>query len=183
MEEIWKDVKGYEGRYQVSNKGRIKSFLKSSRYPDEKGHVIKPHIARGYAFSCLSKNGKAKNYLVHRLVAQAFIPNPNNLKEINHIDENKLNNCVENLEWCTRNYNMAYGTARIRQGISLGKPVEQLAIDGIPIAIYASAEIASKITGIDPSSIRGCCIHEREYAGGYSWRYSDTDFQSKYHTY
>lgn len=102
MEEIWKDIAGYEGLYKVSNKGRVYN-LKFERFMG--------HISNKYMCVRLGKYGKQKNYKVHRLVAQAFIPNPDNLPFINHKDENKLNNCVDNLEWCTREYNVNYGTA------------------------------------------------------------------------
>lgn len=172
MHEIWKDIPGYEGRYQVSNSGKVKSFLRSSTYPNSNGHILKPHIAKGYAYVGLRREGKSKNYLVHRLVADSFVPNPNHLNEINHKDENKGNNCADNLEWCTRSYNMAYKTARVRQGITYGKPVVQLTLDAIPIAIYCSAEYAASINNIDPSSIHKCCKHNRLTSGGYHWKYS-----------
>ena len=171
MCEIWKDIVGYEGLYQISNLGRVKSYLKSSKYPVEQEHILTAHKSRGYINVLLSKNGKSRPFSVHRLVAQAFIPNPNNLPEVNHKDEDKTNNNVDNLEWCNRSYNMAYGNARIKQGISRGRPIEQLTVSNIPIARYSSAEIASKMTGIDASSIHKCCKHKRDYAGGYSWRY------------
>ena len=101
MEE-WKDIKGYEGLYKISNKGRVYN-IKLKRFMG--------HESNKYMCVELGKDGKYKNYKVHRLVAQAFIPNPDNLPFINHKDENKLNNCVENLEWCTREYNVNYGTA------------------------------------------------------------------------
>lgn len=108
MDEVWKDIEGYEGLYQVSNTGQVKSL-------NYKGHgVVKllkqDIIHNGYKRVSLVKNGKKKNYLVHRLVAIAFLPNPHGYKEINHIDENKVNNMISNLEWCSRKYNMNYGT-------------------------------------------------------------------------
>ena len=102
--EIWKDVKGYESLYQVSNLGRIRSI--------KNGIKIKKQYERpnGYMQVCLCQNGKITTYKTHRLVAEAFIPNINNLPEVNHKDENKINNCVDNLEWCTSSYNKNYGT-------------------------------------------------------------------------
>ncbi len=167
MEEIWKAVVGYEGLYEVSDNGKVKSLRKN--------HLMTPTITRGYAYLKLrDRQGNDKSFPVHRLVAIAFIPNPNDYKCVNHIDENKLNNNVDNLEWCTLSYNFNYGTARARQGLSLGKPVEQLAPDGFVIARYCSAEYAGKINRIDPSSIHKCCKKKRDSAGGYNWRYSDS---------
>ena len=107
--EIWKDIEGYEGRYQISNRGNVKS-LNYNHNGKEK--ILKPIInnKHGYAYVGLHLEGKTKNYYIHRLVAIAFIPNPDNLPEVNHRDENKENNTVENLEWCDRAYNCNYGT-------------------------------------------------------------------------
>lgn len=98
--ELWKDVTGYENKYQISNFGRLRNNVK----------IMKTMVAtNGYLIACLWKNNKQKKYVVHQLVAKAFIDNPNNYKEINHIDENKKNNRMENLEWCSHKYNMNYG--------------------------------------------------------------------------
>lgn len=180
MIEEWKAIEGYEGIYEVSNTGKVRRIIDRHGRPIENGHILCPHIARGYATVGLSNGtGHAKNSLVHRLVAYAFVQNQNGYKEVNHKDENKLNNNADNLEWCTREYNMSYGTARIRQGVSYGKPVVQLTIEGVPIARYCSSEIAGSINNIDPSSIHKCCKGKRKYAGGYAWSYEDY-FLSKY---
>ena len=113
MEEEWKDIKGYEGRYQISSFGRVKS-LNYRCTGREKILDFKSTNSRGYVIAKLCKEGKVKSYTVHKLVAEAFIPNPNNYKEINHRDENKINNHVSNLEWCTRKYNCNYGTRNKR---------------------------------------------------------------------
>lgn len=108
--EVWKDVAGYEGLYQVSNLGRVRRFYKNG-----KEHQLKPQpCGFGYRFVILCKNGIRKQLLLHRLVAMAFIPNPGKLPEVNHKDEIKTNNCVDNLEWCARKYNINYGTCRQR---------------------------------------------------------------------
>lgn len=168
MQEIWRDIPSFNGVYQVSNIGRVKSFKKG------KERILSQSLTRGYPSVTLTdENGKHATYLVHRLVGFAFIPNPNGYKEINHKDENKTNNNIDNLEWCTREYNMSYKTARLRQGISYGKPVEQIIIDNIVIAKYCSAEVAAKINDIDSSSIHKCCKGKRQFAGGYYWRYCD----------
>ena len=174
MVEVWKDIEGYEGLYQVSNTGKVKSFRGRNGAIDKEGHILKANLCRGYPNVGLCKgDGTRKTFLVHRLVAAAFVPNPNGYKEINHKDENKLNGNASNLEWCTRDYNMAYGTARLRQGVSRGQPVEQFTLDGIKIATYCSAEIAGTINRVDASSIHKCCKHQRKYVGGYQWRYSE----------
>ena len=109
MNEEWRDIEGYEGLYQVSNLGRVRSL-------NCRGHkgcigILTPRLdGKGYEMVALYKEGKARNTKVHRLVAQAFIPNPNNYPQVNHKDENKINNNVSNLEWCTVLYNNCYGT-------------------------------------------------------------------------
>nr|DAQ31525.1 MAG TPA: homing endonuclease [Caudoviricetes sp.] len=114
MQEIWKDIEGYEGLYQVSNFGRVKSLdryvLRNENTLFVKGIVLSQLNNRGYLTVRLCNSGKYKNYLVHKLVANAFIHNDNNYSEINHIDENKHNNYVDNLEWCDRKYNVNYGS-------------------------------------------------------------------------
>lgn len=104
---IWRDIPGYEGKYQVSNTGQVRSLNYNGT---GKKQILKGGTTRdGYKIVQLWKNGKGKTYIVHRLVAQAFIPNPNNLPCINHKDENKTNNFYKNLEWCTHEYNNNYG--------------------------------------------------------------------------
>ncbi|EFD87523.1 NUMOD4 domain-containing protein [Oenococcus oeni] len=116
--EIWRDIKGYEGLYQVSNLGRVKSLGRI----DNLGRHWKQRILRGgldkdgYLITILRKNIKSECFKVHRLVAQAFLQNYENLPQINHIDENKENNRVENLEWCTAKYNSNFGTRKERYG-------------------------------------------------------------------
>ena len=117
--EIFKPIKGYEGLYEVSNLGRVKSLPKYHRNRfsgyTEKEKILKSRIdSYGYQMVMLCKDKKQKNYLVHRLVTNAFLENPYNYDSINHKDENKLNNCVENLEFCNRKYNNNYGTRNKR---------------------------------------------------------------------
>lgn len=122
--EIWKDIKDYEGLYQVSNLGRVKSLYRidsSNHKVYEK--ILKTRERHSYIAVDLHKEGKAKTFSVHRLVAMAFISNPDNKPQINHKDENKENNCVDNLEWCTVLYNNTYGTRMDRQIDSKSVPV------------------------------------------------------------
>ena len=123
MEEIWKDKKDYEGLYQVSNLGRAKSLINNKGQYREK--ILKHNIRNGYPSVTLCKNKKLKSFTIHRLVAEAFIPNPNNLPCVNHKDENRLNNFFNNLEWCTYSYNINYGTGLKRRSITQSKPVLQ----------------------------------------------------------
>lgn len=114
MTEIWKDIVGYEGLYQVSNLGnvkRLKGYKGRGKGYIVEEHLIQPSInSRGYQNVVLCKNGKTKTFTMHRLVAIAFLDNPDNLPQVNHKDENKTNNCVDNLEWCDSVYNNNYGT-------------------------------------------------------------------------
>lgn len=125
--EIWKDINGYIGIYQVSNMGNVRSLQREEYkcrqgYRVRKGRQLKPgRDKKGYLLVGLRKDGKCKTRRIHRLVAEAFIPNPNNLPQINHKDENKCNNTVDNLEWCTPSYNINYGKANMLRAISLKK--------------------------------------------------------------
>lgn len=172
MEEIWKDIPGFEGLYQVSNMGRVKSFCKSEKMgkPDE--YILNPTDAEnGYANVTLYKSNVRKKFLVHRLVAQAFLPNPNNLPQINHKDENRFNNRVDNLEWCTAKYNNHYGTARIRVSITKGQKICQYLLTGEWIATYASLSIASELTGVPKHSISDCLAGHSLSGRNYVWKY------------
>lgn len=174
MEEIWKDIEGYEGLYQVSNTGKVRSFHVCRNKHNASGYLLTVTPVKGYCSVSLSQGSRAKGikrFMIHRLVAQAFIPNPNGYTEVNHKDEDKTNNNVDNLEWCTRAYNMAYKNARLRQGISCSTPVEQLTLDNIHLATYASIPIAARINNIDSSDIHKCCKNKQEFAYGYKWQY------------
>lgn len=114
MIEEWRDIKGYEGLYQISNLGRVKSLNRVVICSNGTSHKIKEKILKngymtsGYLFVVLRKDDKSKNHSIHRLVAKAFIPNPKNCTDVNHIDGNKQNNCLYNLEWCTRSENLKH---------------------------------------------------------------------------
>ena len=116
--EVWRPVRGYEGLYEVSNYGRVKSLKRNTAHE----RIMKPiKDSYGYLIVCLNKNGKQTNKKIHRLVAEAFIPNPNNLPQVNHKNEIKTDNRVENLEWCDNKYNTRYGTRGERIGLTRRK--------------------------------------------------------------
>lgn len=182
MEE-WKDIEGYEGLYQVSNEGRVKSLHREIIYKDGRKKTIPEKILHnllsdlGYYHVMLSKNGIPKRYKVHRLVAKAFIPNPNNLLIINHKDENPKNNAVNNLEWCTQGYNVRYGTMIERSRKTqlnredLSKKVGQYTLDGCLLETFKSASEVERICPhFKTSSITRCCRNNHTYKG-YIWRY------------
>jgi len=184
MEE-WRDVLGYEGRYMVSNTGKVRSLDKYARVCGGSYRLVKgKNIAinrypNGYLFAML--DGKTK--LVHRLVAQAFIPNPNNLPQVNHKDENIENNVVENLEWCTSKYNANYGTRNIRcyeSNRKHFKPVYQLDKDcGMIIRWWDNIRNAARSLNICEEQISRVCKGINITAGGYKWVYaSDYDKQN-----
>lgn len=164
---IWKDVKGYEGLYQVSDTGLVKR-IPSVKCKTER--ILQQGTQKtGYKYVNLSKNSRPHTKRVHRLVAETFIPNPDNLPQINHKDENKANNNVNNLEWCSEKYNVNYGTRRKRCSITRGTTVQCVETG----QTYPSARNASQHTGIYQSSISRCCNKDYGFktAGGYHWKY------------
>ena len=185
MVEVWKDVPGYEGYYAVSNLGRVKSLERTIQNDGNLGQnklskyserIMKPgKRKKGYLGINLTRNCKTRAFLVHRLVAEAFIPNPQNLPFINHKDENKQNNRVENLEWCTNKYNVNYGSWKEKQSIAhinqkySSKPVVQLDKNNVVVATYPSIAEAERQTAVKHIScvVRGV----RKSAGGYFWRF------------
>ena len=170
MDEIWRDIENYEGLYKISNKGRVKSLYKGSE------RILRPVIDKyGYMFVYLCNNNVRKYFKLHRLVAQAFIPNPYNLPEVNHKDENKKNNCVENLEWITHIDNCNYGTRNKRVGDSRSKPILQYSKSGEFIKELPSSREAERILGIANQHIIACCKGKRKSSGGFVWRYKEKD--------
>ena len=155
--EVWRDIEGYEGKYQVSNKGRVKSL---NYHRSDKKKILKQSKHKsGYLYVALYKDGERKYYGVHRMVAQAFLSNPENYPEVNHKDENPLNNCVENLEWCTREYNINYGT-RIERFV---KTVSKQVMCVETGEIFNTIKEAHEKTGIVASCISGCVNHKKRY--------------------
>lgn len=162
--EEWKDIPNYEGLYQASNLGNIRSIYRYKK-------IIKPYIDKdGYYRIRLYKNKKGTYKGVHKWVAETFIPNPHNYKEINHKDENKTNNRIENLEWCDNWYNIHYGTAIERQTKSRSKQIGKYLLDDTLVEIYESISDASKENDIPISNIYKVLIGERKTAGGYIWK-------------
>ena len=169
--ENWKAIAGYEGIYEVSDLGRVKS-LNYNRTGTEK--ILKPqNNTRGYLQVCLRKYGQRKFLLVHRLVAEAFIPNTNNLTTVNHKDEVKTNNVASNLEWMSVKDNNNYGTRNKRAGEALSKQVQMFdKSTGELLATFPSICEAEMITGIAHQNISTCCNGKLKSAGGYVWKYS-----------
>lgn len=122
--EEWKDIPNYEGLYQASNLGRIRSLYSN------KNKIMRIQTTGNYNHIILTKDGYAKNYSIHKLVALAFIPNPNNLLEINHKDENPRNNNVNNLEWCNHSYNIKYGNRIQKVKDKVSVKIDQYDLDG-----------------------------------------------------
>lgn len=176
--EVWKDISGYEGYYQISDLGRIRSL---DRYANVcgggkrlvKGKIIKPvKCTNGYYEASLSYKGVRKVLLLHRVVAEAFIPNPHNLPEVNHKDENPANNEVNNLEWCTSKYNANYGTRNERMLIGREtKPVIQLDRNGKFIKRWECMMEACRECGADISSMIRVCKGRQKTCKGFKWEY------------
>lgn len=190
MQEIWKDVVGYEGLYQVSNLGRVKSLSKfhctSKNYSSlgywSKEKILKPIIGvQGYLYVNLYKNKKHNFKRIHILVAQSFIKNPNKFSMVNHKDENVMNNVVSNLEWCDNKYNLNYGTAQERKAQKHNKPILQLDLNGNFIKEYESITQASKELNIKIDYISSCCLGRRRKTKGYVFKFkNDKEIFSKY---
>lgn len=168
--ETWKAIDGYE-EYLVSNFGRVKSMKRN------KEKILKPvkDKKRGYLHVCLSKNNKGCNFLIHRLVAQAFLDNCRNYPQVNHKDENKENNCIDNLEYCTNEYNVNYGTRKERISKKYGKPIIQLDLQGNFIKKWNGVRKAGRELGINTGNIWECCNNKRKTAKGYIWKYEDME--------
>lgn len=192
MEEIWKPIKDYEGLYEVSNLGNVRSIDREittwNRYKyikiKHKGQLLKQHTIKGYKAVGVSKNGKMHNLQLHRLIAKAFILNPNNYPCVNHIDGNKQNNNINNLEWCSYSHNTKEAirlglkciTDKHREqtrllGLKSGKKIAQKDMLGNIIKIFNSGREASLELGISQGNISMCCNGYRKSTGGYIWEY------------
>ena len=176
MEVECKDVVGFEKYYQVSRDGRI--FSKGRIFVRKNGWVmtcrpmelVQKDNGRGYMTVMLYDENKGRRFYVHRLVAKAFVDNPNNLPQVNHKDENKSNNNADNLEWCDARYNLTYGTHKERVTKANSRAVIQYTNSGKYVNEFPSAMEAMRTTGIKQGGISKCCKGERKSAGGYIWR-------------
>lgn len=182
-DEIWKDVKDYEGIYQVSNKGRVKRLEKVivdkiGRKHHKKELILKANPdGSGYLqVNLFDNDGRKKVLKVHRLVGETFIPNSENKPQINHKDEIKTNNCVDNLEWMTSKENNNYGTHNERAGKASGKtrskPVAQYSKDGEFVKIWPSQSEAGRQLELSQSNISKAARGINETYGGFVWKYT-----------
>lgn len=177
--EVWQDIPGYEGRYQASTYGRIKSLERTVSFGNRNrtitSRIIKPFFcSAGYLYVRMPDRKKS----VHRLIALTFIPNPDNLPQVNHMDEKPINNRVENLEWCTPKYNSNYGTRKQKLSelnknhLSLSKRVIQYSVDGKFIASYPSLREVERITKFNHGNLSQA-IMKQKTAYGFLWQYAE----------
>lgn len=188
--EIWEPVRDYEGLYEVSNLGRVKSLSKfhcTSKNHSSLGYWSKEKILKSivgvqdYLYVNLYKNKKNNFKRIHILVAQAFIKNPNKFPMVNHKDENVMNNVVSNLEWCDNKYNLNYGTAQERKAQKHNKPILQFDLNGNFIKEYESITQASKELNIKLDYISACCLGRRRKTKGYVFKFkNDKQILQKY---
>lgn len=183
--EIWKPVRDFEDLYEVSNLARVRSTEITQERISKNGYFYIYHrrmkllsyftTNKGYIAVHLYKDSKQFNKSLHRLVAEAFVPNPDNLPEINHKDENKANNLPSNLEWSSRSYNINYGTGNERRVRTTSHSIEQLTLDGKHIAYYKSLSEAERMSNgkISKQSISQVLKGKNKTAGRYLWRYCD----------
>ena len=184
--EIWKDIKGYEGIYKISNYGRVKTLRHKSKCRSyNTGNRIVPHFEKivneritygdktksGYMQIRLCKDSIKKEVYVHRLVACAFLDNPKGYDFVNHKDEVKNNNHVDNLEWCTKSYNCIYSKNMDKANEQNKKPVLQFSINGNFIKEYPSIRIAASDNNMNHNGIVKCCKGKLKTSGGYMWKY------------
>ena len=159
------DIENYEGLYAVTSCGKVWSYRNKK--------FLKPATDKdGYQIVCLCKNSQKKMCRIHRLVAEAYLPNPDNLPQVNHKDENKTNNCLQNLEWCDAKYNHNYGTGNNRGAISRKKPILQYDLNGNFIREWPSATDVGKEV---QANIVNCLKGKVKTAYGYTWKYKNEE--------
>lgn len=178
MDEVWKDITGYEGLYQISNYGRVKSLERKVRHNYGKFRTVPEKILKpspdgdGYLYVSLSKEGKKKNPKIHKLVALHFLSNPDNLPQVNHIDENKDNNVVTNLEWCTSLHNLQHSNVISKGNTARAKAIIQKSLTGEIINEFCSISEARRKLGLKShAGIVKCCKGEQKTSHGYKWEY------------
>ena len=178
MNEVWKDIPGYEGLYQVSNLGRVKSLERVTareRLLIAKERILQPAERKGYLLVAIGARGERKTYSVHRLVAQAFIPNTENKRTVNHKDGNKHNNAVSNLEWNTDAENMRHaistGLMKHQKNNKTSTPVAQYDKEMNLIAVYPSMQEAAR-AGFSEPKVCLCCQGKNKTHRGYIWKYA-----------
>ena len=197
MREIWKDINNYEGLYQISDLGNIRRlrFINNTTNKEKISYLKPWSNGHKYLVVSLMKNGVRKNHYIHRLVAQAFLLNPNNYKEINHKDNNPQNNHKDNLEWCNRSYNVKYSfthgyhiapksmLGKFGYNNHLSKPIEQIDVNtGLVIREWANAHEVQRQLKLCRSSISKCCQKKQYTCGGYGWRYKNGNLDIKKQT-
>lgn len=180
--EVWKDVVGYEGLYQVSNLGRVKmlsrNVLANKSVRTIKEHIITQHISqKGYLYVCLWDNNKGKKVYVHKIVLSSFLRGKGIGEECNHLNENRTDNRLNNLEWCSHKYNINYGertkkhSKSMKNHKSLSVPVIQLSLNNEYIAEYPSLREAGRVMNRSFTSIKECCKGRCKSAFGFKWMY------------
>lgn len=175
MVEEWRDIKGYEGMYQVSDAGLVRSLDREVNGKFLKGRILSCYSKHTYPAVVLCNEKGKKHVRVHRIVAETFLENPYNLPEVNHIDGNKNNNHVDNLEWCTHRENAEHAW---RTGLTPPPPAEfprkvEMYAGDYKLATFCSIEIVGQITRISCEDICKCCKGKRKTAGGYKWKYKE----------
>ena len=175
--ENWKPIEGFEGLYEISDWGRVRSVDHYVNYKSNgkrlvKGRILKLCFEGRYLFVCLSKCNKKQNFLIHRLVAKAFIPNPDNLPEVNHKTECKCFNHFSALEWCDRIYNTRYGNGIELRASKLSKTINQYTKTGVFIRQWPSQAEIQRQLGFRQSCISDCCCGKQPTAFGYIWKFN-----------
>lgn len=184
MKEVWKDIQGYEGLYQVSDLGRVKSLERIVKRNNQmlkiNGKILTPKTQKnGYKSVYLCKNATKTKAYIHRLVAKEFLANPYELDVVNHRDENPANNQLKNLEWCSHKYNMNYGTQIERRKAKVSKKVNQYDQDMNLIKTWNSTREAER-NGYNSTLISLCCKGKNGSHKGYQWRYSECENQNNF---
>lgn len=183
-EEIWKNIRDYGDYYEVSNFGRVRSKNRTIEQECKgkkvnftyKGSILKQQLINsGYYVVSLSKSSIQKKFLVHRLVAETFLDNPKNYSQINHVDENKLNNNLDNLEWCDAKYNILYNNRATKIGRKLGKKIFVYDKEHKLIRIFNSSKEASYFLCIPDRGIRKACTRNNHLYKNYIWNYEKLD--------